>query len=266
MIDLSYINGYFPSQLTSNAAFQQHILKEYIQLMALDYLANTAYISKLAFIGGTNLRLIKGIDRFSEDLDFDCKNLSELEFAEMTDGVVTFLKNSGLNAEPRDKENLKLTAFRRSIYFPEFLFELGLTGHKEERFLLKIEAQDQGTPYPVETRHVQRCGFFFSLPVPPDSVLLSMKLSALLARAKGRDFYDCMFLMQQTGPSYEFLSQRTGITDAEQLKKAIVDKLSTIDLTVKKRDFEHLLFNPHTADRILKFADFVDMNLPRAEG
>lgn len=149
-MELSYINGYFPSQLISNAAFQKHILKEYIQLMVLDYLANTAYISKLAFIGGTNLRLIKGIDRFSEDLDFDCKNLSELEFAEMTDGVVTFLKNSGLNAEPRDKENLKLTAFRRNIYFPEFLFELGLTGHKEERFLLKIEAQDQGTPYPSE--------------------------------------------------------------------------------------------------------------------
>ena len=261
MIDIVYINGYFPQQLTSNVAFQKHILKEYIQLMVLDYLADTPYISKLAFIGGTNLRLIKGIDRFSEDLDFDCKNFSEQEFAEMTDGIVAFLKKSGLNAESRDKVNPKLTAFRRNIYFPEFLFELGLTGHRDERFLLKIEAQDQSVPYPVETRHVQRCGFFFSLPVPSDSVLLSMKLSALLARAKGRDFYDCMFLMQQTEPSYEFLSQRVGITDAEQLKKAIVDKLTTIDLNVKKRDFEHLLFNPRSADRILQFTEFVDMNL-----
>lgn len=180
---------------------------------------------------------------------------------EMTDGIVAFLKNSGLNVESRDKVNPKLTAFRRNIYFPEFLFELGLTGHRDERFLLKIEAQDQGVPYPVETRHVQRCGFFFSLPVPPDSVLLGMKLSALLARAKGRDFYDCMFLMQQTKPSYEFLSQRVGINDAEQLKNAIKDKLSTIDLTVKKRDFEHLLFNPRSAERILQFAEFVDANL-----
>lgn len=88
-----------------------------------------------------------------------------------------------------------------------------------------------------------------------------MKLSALLARAKGRDFYDCMFLMQQTGPSYEFLSQRVGIADAEQLKKAIMDKLTTIDLNVKNRDFEHLLFNPRSADRILQFAEFVDANL-----
>lgn len=137
MIDLNYINSYFPSQIASNAAFQKHILKEYIQLMVLDHLATTPYISKLAFIGGTNLRLIKGIDRFSENLDFDCKDLTEQKFVEMTDGVITFLRHSGLNVETRDKANSKLTAFRRNIFFPEFLFELGLTGHREERFLLK---------------------------------------------------------------------------------------------------------------------------------
>lgn len=35
MIDLNYINNYYPPQITSNAAFQKHILKEYIQLMVL---------------------------------------------------------------------------------------------------------------------------------------------------------------------------------------------------------------------------------------
>ncbi len=229
--------------------------------MVLDYLATTQYLSKLAFIGGTNLRLIKGIDRFSEDLDFDCKDLSEQDFVDMTDKVIAFLKNSGLTVEARDKANDKLTAFRRDIFFPEFLFELGLTGHREERFLLKIEAQNQGVPYQTEMRHVQRCGFFFSLPVPPDSVLLSMKLSALLARAKGRDFYDCMFLMQQTKPSYEFLKERVGISNTEDLKKAITDKLSAVDLNVKKRDFEHLLFDTHSADKILLFPEFVEENL-----
>ena len=28
MIDLNYINSYFPSQIASNTAFQKHILKE----------------------------------------------------------------------------------------------------------------------------------------------------------------------------------------------------------------------------------------------
>ncbi len=179
----------------------------------------------------------------------------------MTDGVVTFLQRSGIRVEDRDRENPRLSAFRRNIYFPEFLFELGLTGHREERFLLKIEAQEQGVSYPVERKYVQRCGFFFSLPVPPDSVLLSMKLSALLARAKGRDFYDTMFLMQQTSPSYEFLSARVGIGTREELKGAIFDKLGSTDLNVKKRDFEHLLFNSNAGEKILMFKEFIDQNL-----
>lgn len=162
MIDLNYINSFFPPQIAGNANFQKHILKEYVQLMVLDYLASSPYIRKLAFIGGTNLRLIKGIDRFSEDLDFDCKDMTGEEFAEMTDGVLSFLQRSGINVEARDKANSKLTAFRRNIFFPEFLFELGLTGHRDERFLLKIEAQDQDVSYPIEMKHVQRCGFFYS--------------------------------------------------------------------------------------------------------
>ena len=250
MIDLNYINSFFPAQIAGNATFQKHILKEYVQLMVLDYLATSPYISKLAFIGGTNLRLIKGIDRFSEDLDFDCKDLTDDEFKEMTDGVLSFLHRSGINVEARDKANPKLSAFRRNIYFPEFLFELGLTGHQ----------LDQGVNYPIEKKHVQRCGFFFPLPVPPDSVLLSMKLSALLARAKGRDFYDTMFLMQQTKPSYEFLSARVGINTPDELKTAILEKLKTIDLNVKKRDFEHLLFNVNSGERILLFEEFFIRN------
>jgi len=261
MIDLNYINSFFLPQIAGNANFQKHILKEYVQLMVLDYLATTPYISKLAFIGGTILRLIKGIDRFSEDLDFDCKEMTDEEFKEMTDGVVTFLQRSGINVEVHDKANPKLTAYRRSIYFPEFLFELGLTGHRDERFLLKIEAQDQGVNYPKEMKYVQRCGFFFSLPAPPDSVLLSMKLSALLARAKGRDFYDTMFLMQQTAPSYGFLSARVGISTAEELKKALIDKLQSTDLNIKKRDFEHLLFNSNAGEKILMFPEFIAQNL-----
>jgi len=255
MMDLNYINGFFPPQIAGNANLQKHILKEYVQLMVLDYLATSPFITKLAFIGGTNLRLIKGIDRFSEDIDFDCKDMTGGEFKEMTDGVVAFLQRSGISVETRDKASPKLTAFRRNIYFPEFLFSLGLTGHRDERFMLKIEAQDQGVSYPVEMKHVQRCGFFFSLPTPPDSVLLSMKLSALLTRAKGRDFYDTLFLMQQTKPSYEFLSARMGIGTAEELRLAILDKLKSTDLNIRKRDFEHLLFNSNAGEKILLFAD-----------
>src|ERR1035437_3540466 len=117
MIQIDLIRNYFPPQFLNNTIFDKHILKEYLQLLILDFLSSTSYIRKMTFIGGTNLRLVKGIDRFSEDLDFDCKGLSKDEFMEMTDSVLQFLERNGLRAEVRDKENPKLTAFRRNIHF-----------------------------------------------------------------------------------------------------------------------------------------------------
>lgn len=256
MIDLNLIRSYFPQHIRENAQFDKDMLKEYIQLMILDFLSSTSYIRKMAFIGGTNLRLVKGIDRFSEDLDFDCKNMTKEEFMAMTDDVLVFLQRSGLNAITKDKENDKLTAFRRNIHFPQLLFDLGLTGHREKRFLVKIESQDQGVDYNPVLVNVKGCGFFFPLPVPPEDVLCSMKLAALLTRSKGRDFYDAMFLLGYTQPNYNFLQKRSGISSAQDLKVAIEDVLKTTDLSIKKKDFEHLLFNKQNSERILRFGEF----------
>jgi predicted nucleotidyltransferase component of viral defense system len=208
MIDLQQIKTHFPAGLRENVALQKYMLKEYVQLLVLDFLSTSAYIRHIVFIGGTNLRLVKGIDRFSEDLDFDCKNFSESEFLAMTDDVLQFLQRAGFRVETRDKTNEKLKAFRRNIYFPELLFELNLSAYKEERFLIKIESQDQHFEYQPTIANIKRMGFFFPFPVPPDEVLCAMKISALLSRQKGRDFYDTMFLLGQTPPDYEFLSQR----------------------------------------------------------
>jgi len=261
MIDLNYISGFFSKPLRENPAFAKHIVKEYIQLMVLDYLSSTPYIRKLAFIGGTNLRLVKGIDRFSEDIDFDIRDMSEEEFIKMTDDIIQFLQRSGLNAEARDRSNPKLTAFRRNIHFPQLLFDLQLTGHKEERFLLKIEAQNQGVSYEPITVNVTGCGFFFPLPVPSDGILLSMKLSALLTRAKGRDFYDTMFLLDLTEPDYAFLKDRAGIGTATELKSALLDTLAKTNMTMKKRDFEHLLFSERNSEKILRFAEYIEQRI-----
>lgn len=261
MIDIQSLLPYYPQAIAEQASFHKHILKEYIELLALEHLSQTPYAAKIVFIGGTNLRIIHGIDRFSENLDFDCKNLSEEEFLKMTDMLVEYLRGNGLQVELRDKDNLKLTAFRRNIFFPGLLFDLNLTGHREERFLMKIEAQDQDVPYTPQTTIVNRCGFMFPISVPPKEVLLSMKLSALLARAKGRDFYDTIFLWQQVEPDYKFLSERNGISTPEELKLALYNKLSTIDLKQKQRDFEHLLFNPSHSKQILLFPVFIDDKL-----
>jgi hypothetical protein len=147
MIGLDAIKNFYPSPLRDNAVFNKYLLKEYLQLLILDYLSATPYIRKITFIGGTSIRLIKGIDRFSEDLDFDCKDFSQEEFKEFSDGIVKFLHKNGLRTEVKESINTKLKAFRRNILFPELLFDLELTGHREESFLIKIESQDQEVLY-----------------------------------------------------------------------------------------------------------------------
>lgn len=256
MIQLGLIKNYFPSEIRDNASFQKHILKEYIQLLILDFLSTTPYVGKIVLIGGTNLRLVKGIDRFSEDLDFDCKNFTKEEFLEMTDAVLHFLQRSGLRIEVRDRKNERLKAFRRNIHFPQLLFDLGLTGHKDERFLIKVESQDQQIPYERVMVNIKGCGFYFLFPVPTDGVMCSMKLSAMLSRHKGRDFYDAMFLLALTKPDYSFLAYKLGIQNLAELKVAMEEILKTVDLSIKKRDFEHLLFNKKSSERILSVGEF----------
>jgi predicted nucleotidyltransferase component of viral defense system len=256
MMQLELIKNFFPPEIKENASFQKYMLKEYILVLILDFLSTTPFIKKIVFIGGTHLRLVKGIDRFSEDMDFDCKDFSKEEFMEMTDAVISFLKRYGLQVEVRDRENKNLKAFRRNIHFPRLLLETGLSGHKEERFLIKIECEDQQLAYKPVLVNIKGCGFYFPFPVPPDKVICSMKISAMLSRRKGRDFYDSMFLLAQTKPDYSFLAERSGIHNVEELKTEVSKILETTDLNKKKRDFEHLLFNKKNSERILSVGEF----------
>jgi predicted nucleotidyltransferase component of viral defense system len=258
MISIENIKNFYPTAISNNSLFIKHILKEYVQLLVLDYLSTTKHTRKITFIGGTNLRLTKGIDRFSEDLDFDCKDLSENEFINMSDDVLIFLRRSGYRVETRNRDNPKLTAFRSSIHFPELLFNLDLSGHKDERFMLKLEAQDQDVTYEREMKFIKGCGFFFSFPAPTDAVLCAMKIAAMLNRGKGRDFYDVMFLLSLTKPDYSFLTVRCGIHDLQELKSAVDKSLKSINLQHKQKDFEHLLFQRNNSNRILRFAEFID--------
>ncbi len=262
MIEIAAIKNFFPPSLSNDMEYQKLMLKEYIQCQILEYLPNSQYITKLSCIGGTNLRLIKHIDRFSENLDFDCKDMAKEEFLSMTDGVLRHLANLGYDVQPKEREHEELIAFRRSLYFPQLLFSLQMSGYRNARFLIKIEMQDQQVLYKTVPAFVQSCGLYFPVPVPPDDVLCSMKLSAVLNRSKGRNFYDAMFLLGQTTPNYEFLTIKHELHNEKELKSALENRLAEVDLTSKQKDVQHLLFNSQRSHMITNFGSFVrDLNL-----
>ena len=122
---------------------------------------------------------------------------------------------------------------------------------------MKIEAQDQGIAYSREMATISRLGFYFPVPVPSTGVLLSMKLSALLTRQKGRDFYDVLYLWQRTKPDYSFLAQSQGIENEEQLLTRLQELITQTDMKMKQRDFEHLLIEPRKSEQILHFMEII---------
>lgn len=257
MISLDSIAAFFPEPLR-RPQFRKHLLKEWVECLALEWIARSPWAPRLAFIGGTSLRLLHGIDRFSEDLDFDCKDLSPGDFARFTDALVRHLVRNGLPAVAKPRESSRLSAYRRSILFPGLLHSLGLSTFQEERFMMKIEAQDQLVPYLRETAPLNHCGFFFPVPVPPLPALCAMKLSALLSRAKGRDFYDAVFLLQRTDPDYAFLAAKhPGVDSKPALLSALSGLVASTDLALKRRDVGHLLFRLETASRVTEFPLFL---------
>ena len=59
-------------------------------------------------------------------------------------------------------------------------------------------------------------------------------------------------------PDFDFLAtSHPEVTDKSSLKKALLAKASSVDLELKRRDVEHLLFHRERAAVILEFPAFV---------
>ena len=258
MISFDEIKSLFAEPLRRNPSLFEYLLKEYFHYKMLDIIFSSEYASKLSFIGGTNLRILHHIQRFSEDLDFDCSNLSRDEFLNLTDKVIDRLKQEGIKVEAEDKEkDHKLAAFRRNITFPGLMFELGLTGHREKKILIKIECEPHYYDYEPIKPIIHKFNVFTQIFAPSPDILLSMKTGAVLERGKGRDYYDFIFLAGITDPDFGYLKIKFGITNHIQLYERILESCETTDFGLKSRDFEKLVFDPAETKKVLLFKEYI---------
>ena len=258
MISFNEIKSFFGDSLRNNPSHFEYMLKEYFHYKMLDIIFSSEHASKMSFIGGTNLRILHNIQRFSEDLDFDCFNLSKDEFTSLTDQVINRLKQEGAKVEADDKEkDRKLAAFRRNIIFPGLMFELGLTGHREKKLLIKIECEAHNYVYEPIKPIIQKFNVFTQIFAPSPDILLSMKTGAVLERRKGRDYYDFIFLSGITEPNFGYLSEKFGITNHTQLYTRILESFEQTDFRIKSRDFEKLVFNKEETKKVLLFKEYI---------
>ena len=253
MLELKQIESFFPENLRH---LQRNLLREYLQYKILDAVFRGRYGQKLVFMGGTAIHVVHGLPRFSEDLDFDNRGLKRADFSALVRDVARKLALEGYSVET---DTSFKGAFSADIKFTGLLFVLGLSGHKEEKFLIKLDAEPQQVLFEPERVVISKFDVVAGIAVVPASVLLAQKYHAILTRkrAMGRDFFYCLFLSGKAKPDFGYLRERAGIADQQELKSALLKRCAEIGLKLLVRDLEPFLYSSADARQVLLFEDFV---------
>lgn len=253
MLEMRQIESFYPEHLRH---FRRHLLREYAQYKILAAIFESKSGAKLAFLGGTAIHIIHGAGRFSEDLDFDNRGLSKDGFRDMAQSVAKSLVLEGFTVETGVSFK---GSFSADIKITGILFETGISPHREEKVLIKLDAEPQDFEYQPERALLNKFDVFCGISVVPVTILLAQKFYAILNRKREmvRDFFDAIFLAGKAGPDFGYLKAKTGITDMGALKAALLKRCAKLNFKQLAKDAAPLVFIPGEAKKIELFPEFV---------
>lgn len=240
---------------------EKNILVEYLQTQILKALSLSKFNDNISFLGGTCLRFAHGINRFSEDLDFDLIKKDGFELDKLMQDIETKLKLQGFEIDARTKttENIYVIYFK----FKGVLREFGFNVQKDEKVLVKFEIDF--SPFKniqTETKFADSFNERFPMLVNTLETLFAQKIIAIIFRPyqKGRDFYDLVWFLSQKNmePNYEIFKEKgIDIKNRQELVKFLEDQAQKSDLKQAARDVERFLFYPEQAQWILKLPEYL---------
>lgn len=222
-------------------------LREYLQNYILFLLQKTGKNGFLYFVGGTALRFLYRIHRYSEDLDFSAgKDWTPEKLQDLSIQMETHLKNAGYSCTVKTSDTR--TVQKIVIGFTDLLYELGLSPRKEQKLNIHIEIDLnppgawKGTKTIIDL-HLPVVIQHYDLPS-----LFAGKIHALLMRryTKGRDVYDLFWYrskhrdlrpnfpmlnnaIQQTHPGYLEVTE-------ENWLRLLKEKMAALDWESVKND------------------------------
>lgn len=253
MLELRQIEEFYPEHLRH---LKRNLLREYLQFKILAAIYSSRYGLKLIFMGGTAIHIACGLPRFSEDLDFDNQGLSKDDFELLAQLIARRLSLEGLSVET--SVSFK-AAFSADIKVSNILFESGLSGHKQEKILIKLDAEPQNYSYSPQRTIINKFDVTAGIRVVPREILLSQKYYAILMRkrAMGRDFFDAMFLAGLTKPDFGYLKVKAGIKDEKGLKLALLNHCKKLNFKQLSKATQPLVFNAKEYGKVELFKEFV---------
>jgi hypothetical protein len=182
---------------------KQSVAREYLQARILLSLQDAGVFTRWAFLGGTALRFLFDLPRYSEDLDF---SLIEPGGDAQLEKIVEKIKADLLRETYQVIADVKTDRAVKSTFlrFPGLPHEFGFSGHRDAVLSVKVEV-DTNPPIGAgtETRVIRRFALL-NLCHYDKSSLLAGKINAILTRpyTKGRDVYDLIwYLSDPTWPA-----------------------------------------------------------------
>ncbi len=254
MLSLKEIEKQYPDNLRP---FKRNILREYLQYKILEIIFNSPLANKLSFLGGTALRIIYSNTRFSEDLDFDNFGLTEAEFTSLTEEVRRGMMKLGFKTEIR---NVFKGAFRCYLKIPKILLANELAVMPDEKMMIQLDTAPHGFQYEPDSKILNKFDVFTQIFTTPLDILLAQKIYTIFnrQRAKGRDFFDTIFLLGLTKPNYDYLKLKTGIDNWPDIKKKLLEDTKTLDLNELVKNVEPFLFSPSDSKKIILFREYIE--------
>lgn len=235
------------------------ILREFLQVKILDHLYRKKISSQLYFIGGTSLRLLRNLDRFSEDLDFDLgEKIGFDDVASLMDSLVGELKKENINVEIYQNKTGKRIYFE--LKFLELLGQLNLSQNKGEKLAIKFDFENYWQGEKREVILLNRYGFLVNIITIDINQILTQKIYAYLQRKQtlARDLYDIVWLIGQQGKiDWNFVKKN-------HLPKNIVEKAiekfenERKKINLLKRKLIPFLINEENINKINLFPDLLE--------
>ncbi len=227
------------------------ILREYLQILLLKQLYRTETGRALYFTGGTYLRLVHNLKRFSEDLDFNSNRISPREFNGLCKGIGVELKRLGLRSEISFARWDRILVARFNFPDVEHFYGIVSDYSSKEGLLIKLEVNRPKWKLLAETEVISGYGETYPCVCTEKSVLFAEKVDALVKKGMARHLYDIIFMLSNKHPINAKLMKYFGYRQAPfDLLVDCVDNFTRSVLKKKAEALRPFLFDEHDADLI----------------
>ena len=248
-------------------------LREMLQEIALLGLSRAKFFEKAAFYGGTAMRIMYKLDRFSEDMDFSLLLPNkDFDLGAYENAVVKELKAYGFESEFSPKEKVEDSAVKsaflkantkESLLAVEASEDIVQRTNRSQKLKIKVEI-DTDPPPDFQTEVLQLYNPIpYSVKTYVQEDLFSGKMHAVLFRewrnrVKGRDWYDMVwFMSSEVRLNLHYLERRmrasgnwTGdrsLTE-KNFQKLCMDKIDNLDIESAKKDVGVFLHDPRSIE------------------